>query len=103
MASFNISISGDTMTIGFGAPAQNGTIVMDAEARLKELADKGELTGGPLLKITGPASLPVAFVLAHAVCHLFETVAVFDPKLDKFVVSTSHGTAHKVGDLIDKQ
>jgi hypothetical protein len=28
-------------------------------------------------------------------------VAVFDPKLGKYVVAVSHGTDHNVGDLID--
>jgi CRISPR-associated protein Csx3 len=35
------------------------------------------------------------------VAHLYEVVAVFDPKIAKYVVSVSHGDTYKPGDLID--
>lgn len=89
------------MRVGFGTPAQNDQIVRDAKMRLDEMVKSGELTGGSLIKINGPASLPVAVAIAHGVSHLFETVAVFDPKLGKYVVSVSHGETYKPGDLID--
>lgn len=72
-------------------------IVKDA---VQALADLG-LAGGPILKINGPASLPVAVALAHAVTHLYGAVAVWDPKLSKYVVSVSHSPEYAVGDLID--
>ena len=39
--------------------------------------------------------------IEHGLGHLYETVAVFDPKLGKYVVSISHGAKYSVGDLID--
>jgi len=103
MAYYNISFDPQTgiMKVGFGDPAQNDQIVRDAVARLNEMTESGELSGGPLIKINGPASLPVAVVIAHAVSHLYEAVAVFDPKIAKYVVSVSHGGTYRPGDLID--
>lgn len=94
---YNISMSGDTLTIGFGDPAQNTEI-------LKELAETLSSTafpGGGIIKITGPASLPVAVAIAHHVCHLYGAVAVFDPKMGGYVVAVSHDPRYQVGGLID--
>ena len=101
MTTYNIELDGELLNIGFAEPAQNDQIVRDAAARLDEMAESGELKGGQLLKINGPASLPVAFVLAHKVAHLFGAVGVFDPKLGKYVISITHNPTYKLGDLID--
>ncbi|HBB30413.1 MAG TPA: CRISPR-associated protein Csx3 [Cyanobacteria bacterium UBA8803] len=101
MTTYNIKLDGDILRISFGDPAQNDQIVRDAAARLDEMAQSGELKGGQLLKINGPASLPVACVLAHKMAHLFGAVGVFDPKLGKYVISISHSPMYKLGDLID--
>jgi CRISPR-associated protein Csx3 len=102
MASYKISLEeGSLLRVGFGDPAQNDQIVRDAEKRLAEMVESGELKGGELIKINGPASLPVACVIAHAVAHLFQAVGVFDPKLGKYVVAISHGDKYTIGDLID--
>lgn len=98
---YNISISEDVLKVGFADPAQNDLICRDAAKKLSEMVKKGTLSGGFLIKINGPASLPVAVVIAHAVAHLYEVVAVFDPKLGKYVVSVSHTPDFKVGGLID--
>jgi CRISPR-associated protein Csx3 len=101
MTTYNIELDGELLNIGFADPAQNDQIVRDAAARLDEMAESGELKGGQLLKINGPASLPVACVLAHKVAHLFGAVGVFDPKLGKYVISITHNPTYKLGDLID--
>lgn len=101
MTTYNIELDGELLNIGFADPAQNDQIVRDAAARLDEMAESGELKGGQLLKINGPASLPVACVLAHKVAHLFGAVGVFDPKLGKYVISITHNPIYKLGDLID--
>lgn len=101
MSTYNISLEGGVLRIGFGESAQNDRIVKDAVARLDEMVRSGELMGGPLIKINGPASLPVAVVIAHVVGHLFEVVAIFDPKITKYVVAISHSDAYRPGDLID--
>lgn len=102
MATYNISLGdGNVLRVGFGHPAQNDVIVRDAVARLEAMTESGELTGGPLIKINGPASLPVAVAIAHAIAHLYEVVGVFDPKLGKYVVAVSHSPAYRPGDLIE--
>lgn len=87
----------NTLNVKFGAPAQNNEIVKDAKDALEGL----NLPGGKLIKVNGPASLQVAMVLAHHLAHLFGTVACYDPKLAKYVVSVTHGGEYSLGDLID--
>lgn len=101
MALYNINLDGDTMNVSFGDPASNDAIVKEVAATLKSMKADGILAGGPLLKINGPASLPVAFVIAHDVLHLYGAVAVRDPKLGKYVVAISHNPDYSTGDLID--
>ena len=86
MATYKIALEGDILRVGFGDPAQNDQIVRDAVARLEAMVAD---------------SLPVAMAISHAIAHLYEVVACFDPKLAKYVVAVSHGADHKVGDLID--
>ena len=101
MATYNIALVEGTLKIGFGSPAQNDQIVRDVETRLAEMVTASELVGGDVLRVNGPASLPVAMVIAHAVCHLYGAVACFDPKLAKYVVAISHNPSYTIGDLID--
>jgi len=101
MKCYKIEKDGNILKIGFGEPAQNDAIVRDAVNRLQEMTESGELGEGKLVKLNGPASLPVAVAIAHAVAHRFETVGVFDPKLGKYVVAVSHSADHKPGDMID--
>lgn len=104
MASYKIevvkaTVSGVETTIlkvGFGSPAQNDSIVRDAHGRLEELA----LPGGKLVLINGPASLPVAVVLAHGLLHKYGAVGVFDPKMAAYVIASSHDPVFVLGGLI---
>ncbi len=93
--------NGTLMIIRFGAQATNDQIVRDAESRLSELKASGALAGGPIIRVNGPASLPVAMVISHHLVHLYQTVAAYDPKLSKYVVIANHGGAYSLGDLID--
>ncbi|MCC5653626.1 CRISPR-associated protein Csx3 [Nostoc sp. XA013] len=101
MSSYKIELKDGILRINFGEPAQNDQIVRDAAARLEEMATSGEFAGGPLLKINGPISIPVAFVLAHKLAHIYGAVAFYDPKLGKYVISITHNPSYKLGDLID--
>lgn len=100
MSLYHISLDGDTMTVGFGDPAPNTDIVKEVHSTLATLIRDGGVTGGPLLKITGPASLPVGFVIAHAIGHLYGAIAVYDPKIPGYLVSISHHPQYAVGDII---
>jgi CRISPR-associated protein Csx3 len=101
MTTYNIEFQYGILRIKFGEPAQNDQIVKDAATRLAEMAKSGELAGGPLLKINGPVSIPVAFVLAHKLAHIYGAVGFYDPKLSKYVICITHNPAYKLGDLVD--
>ena len=99
MATYKISAettaNGVLLRLSFGEPAQNDQIVRDAVSALSEL----KLSGGETVLLNGPASLPVAVAITHGVAHLFNEVAVFDPKMAGYVVAVSHG-GREVGTLI---
>lgn len=101
MTTYNIELKDDILRVSFGEAAQNDQIVKDAAARLEEMARSDELKGGQLLKINGPTSIPVAFVLAHRLCHIYGAIGCYDPKLGKYVICITHNPAYKLGDLID--
>jgi CRISPR-associated protein Csx3 len=101
MTTYKIELQGEVLKIGFGEAAQNDQIVREAAARLAEISNSGELSGGRLIKINGPASVPVACVLVHQVSHLYGAVGVFDPKLGKYVIAISHNSTYNLGDLVD--
>ncbi|PIR86774.1 MAG: CRISPR-associated protein Csx3 [Candidatus Harrisonbacteria bacterium CG10_big_fil_rev_8_21_14_0_10_49_15] len=105
MSLYNVDIEkqegGLLIRVSFGSPAQNDQIVLETATRLEELEAAGELSGGGVARVNGPASLPVAMVLAHHLAHRFTGVACFDPKMGKYVVAIAHGGQYAVGDLID--
>lgn len=84
------------MSVRFGSPAAGDQVLLAANALLESLP----LGGGRLLLIHGPMTLPIAFLIAHKVVHLFANVAVFDPKLNAYLVVANHGGAHRIGDLV---
>ncbi len=100
MSAFNITRNANVLKIGFGAPAANDQIVRDAVARLTEMDASGELSGGGTILLNGPASLPVACAIAHAIAHRFSAVGVFDPKLNGYVVAVTHDPAVELGSVI---
>jgi CRISPR-associated protein Csx3 len=101
MTTYKIEFTEDILRVSFGEPAQNDQIVKDAAARLEEMSQSGEISGGQLLKINGPISIPVAFVLAHKLAHIYGAIGFFDPKIGKYVICITHNPAYKLGDLID--
>ena len=101
MTTYNIELKNDILRLSFGEPAQNDQIVQDAATKLEQMAQSGEISGGQLLRINGPVSIPVAFVLAHKLAHIYGAIAFFDPKLGKYVICITHNPAYKLGDLID--
>lgn len=86
-----------TLKLAFGEPAQNDLIVRDAVATVRAL----DLKGGKVVRLNGPASLPVAIAIAHEIGHIYGVVATFDPKLGRYVVAVSHDPSFTIGDLID--
>jgi CRISPR-associated protein Csx3 len=86
-----------TLSIGFCGEAENDEHVRNAIAELEQIED----LEGSLVKLNGPASLPVAVALGHKLAHVFGAVAAYDPKLGKYVVSIAHGGEYSPGDLVE--
>lgn len=99
MSTYNISFNPETsvLSVGFGEPSTNDQIVKDAVAGIKAIKEQLQ---GHVLRVNGAASLPVGFALCAEVAHVTCAVAVFDPKLQKYVVAVSHDPNFTVGDLI---
>lgn len=102
MATYNITVEKDDnedtiLRLSFGDQAENDQIIRD----VKKLLDSLKLDGGRLIKLNGPASLPVIVVIAHHVMHIYAYLGIYDPKLNKYVIAVAHGPEYHVGDLID--
>jgi CRISPR-associated protein Csx3 len=97
---------GDLLLLKFGASATNDIIVQHAAAALKVIIDSGELRGGKLLRVKGPASEPVSFGLGIdlglQVADRYEAVAVYDDRDWQMfeVVWARKGSSYKRGQLI---
>jgi CRISPR-associated protein Csx3 len=106
MIAYHIHLEGDVLKVRFGQPANGDQIVQDAAARLDEMLASGELSGGKLLKIDGPASVAVSYLIAHKISHLYGAIAIFDPKIGKpgykaYIVAATHTPAYKLGEIIE--
>ena len=82
--------------LNFGEPANNDLVVPAAIEAIHNL----RLPGGRGVLFNGAASLPVAMALAHAVAHLYQFVACYDPKISRYVVVISHAAGMRPGDLL---
>ena len=99
MTIYNIEYNDGILNIGFGEEtATNELIVPRAAELLKELLASGDIKSREILKISGPASLPVAMQIASQVQHQFGAIACFDPKLERYVVCISHDPVFKLGE-----
>jgi len=98
-ANFNGSAV-DVLKVGFADPEKNPAIVRDAVEKLEALAVAEPNYGGKIVFINGPASLPVAMAISHAVAHRYGAVACFVPPEKGYVVAVAHGGEHTPGDFI---
>ena len=94
----NFDKKSSVLNIGFGKPASNNDIVKEIEEKMKEISP--EIVGTKCLKITGPCSLPGAMVIAHSVAHIVGAVAVFDPKINSYIIVVSHDKNYEIGDIL---
>lgn len=92
-----VSAEAHLIKVGFGAAGTNCEIVKDCELQIKDL----KLKGGKLLLINGACTLPAAFCICNNVKHLYQNVAVYDPKLTAYVVCINNGGSYDVGSKID--
>ena len=90
------------------AKIKNGTevdgdqILRDAKAQLEGLINSGKLPGGnQLLKINGRSTVLAGFLIASQLAHRYSALAVFDPKLEKYVVTVSHSPDYQIGRVLN--
>ncbi|WP_339381137.1 CRISPR-associated protein Csx3 [Brasilonema sp. UFV-L1] len=115
MYSYQMTLEGEVLRVGFNRTlfAQGDRIAKDALEVLNQMIDSGQITGGKRILIDGPQSVAVSYIIAHKLGHLYEVVAVLDPKLGSkistptgslryknYIVTVSHGSSSKVGDVI---
>jgi CRISPR-associated protein Csx3 len=100
--SFFVQLQGNILLVDFNRLEQvsNDQLVKDTSTELDRLVATGELGGGELLKISGPISLPLSYTISHRVSHLYKAIAVFDPKMSRYVVTSSHDPKYRLGDTI---
>lgn len=101
MSTFSINPDGNILEVGFsGSEATSPDIVRDTVSRLQVLVESGQLSGGPFIGVTGACSLLSAYALSHVLSSLYSTVAVYDPKLNGYVVVKSSTTGYQVGEVV---
>ena len=101
MSAFSVAREGRVLRVGLGESASGDMVVRDARAALLDLEESGGLAGGGLLCVNGRCTVAVAVMLGHLLSHLFLAVAMFDPKLDRYIVCVSHDPNFVVGQVID--
>ena len=107
-SSYIINCQGNNLTVDFNREitAMGDRIVRDAKEQLDKLIESQQLPLGGLLKISGRASIPVSYLIAHELGHLFSTIAVFDPKIggeqkNHYVVAINYDPQYRVGDVLE--
>ncbi|PJF37974.1 MAG: CRISPR-associated protein Csx3 [Phototrophicales bacterium] len=101
MKYFNVELQEVTeakvlMNVGFGEPADNHTIVRELDNNIDAIAGK---LHGKYVFINGRMSLPVAFVIAHALAHIAKAIFVYDPKMTEYICVVTHDPNVKLGDV----
>lgn len=85
-----------------GGEFDGDLILKDAKIQLENLINSGQLPGGKkLLKINGRSTVLASFFIANKLAHKYSGIAVFDPKLDRYVTTISHSPHHQVGEILD--
>ena len=110
MLSYLMKLQSDVLEVGFtkGLRASGEKVVMDALITIEQMQERGQLTGGKLLKIDGPQSIAVAYLIAHKIAHLYGAIAIFDPKVGKpgfktYIVVISHDPDYAIGTLVETE
>jgi CRISPR-associated protein Csx3 len=110
MTPYHIHFCEDVLKLDFAKtpngetiPADGDQIVAEVESQLEQMIANGELRGGNLLKISGRIPVLACYTLAHKVADLYRAVAVFDPRLEAYVVVNSSRNEYPLGSRIDLQ
>lgn len=82
----------DILEIDFieGINAENDELIKFVVTAIRQMAINMDM-GGELLKITGRCSVPLAMCIGGLTKPYYKSVAVYDPKIKKFVVTMTNG------------
>lgn len=87
--------------INNGKQVDGDEILRDAKTQLESLMDSGGLPGGKQpLQINGRTTVLASFYLGSQLAHKYSSIAVFDPKLESYVVTISHSPDYRVGQML---
>lgn len=99
---YHLTVKEDTLEVNFDLQCAPGDLlVKEVDAYLDELINTQQLSGGSLLKIYGRISLLLSYTIAHKVAHLYSAIAVFDPRLQSYVVVISSNQDYPMSSRID--
>lgn len=108
MVSYHLHLRENTLYVGFNREqsASGDRLVRDAASQIDQLIRQGQLTGGELLKVDGPQSVAIAYVLAQRLTPLYGAIAILDPKVCRpghrvYIVAISRNADYPLGSLIE--
>lgn len=87
--------------INNGKQVDGDEILRDAKTELESLMHSGDLPGGKQpLQINGRTTVLASFFLGSQLAHKYSSIAVFDPKVEGYVVTISHSPDYRVGQIL---
>lgn len=98
--SIEFHLEHNVLWITITAQVHKSTLVQETYQRLQVMLQEGVLTGGAWIGINGACPLVVGYAIAEVLCPLYQTVAVYDPKLPGYVIVKSETDPGHLGSLI---
>jgi len=87
--------------INNGKQVDGDEILRDAKTELESLMHSGGLPGGKQpLRINGRTTVLASFLIGSQLAHKYSSIAVFDPKVEGYVVTISHSPDYRVGQIL---
>ena len=100
MSSVSLELDGEILHIKFNQAAQTPTIIRDTYDQLDEMVQENLLPGGPFIGVNGASTLLSGYAISQLLGQRYDTVAVFDPKLDGYIVVISSTELYQLGEVI---
>lgn len=100
MSSVSLQLDGEILHIKFNQAAQTPTIIQDTWHQLNRMVQKNLLPGGPFIGVNGASTLVSGYAISQVLAERYDTVAVYDPKLDGYVVVVASTGLYPRGEVI---
>lgn len=96
-----MGMDGNILRVGFSESGESPQILIDTIRLLKDLNQSGQLSGGPFIAVNGECSVISAYAICDYLSRLYSTIAIYDPKLNGYVVIKSATTGYQVGEIVN--